>query len=193
MATCNDFYDAVLLSNRETEGISDALQCMVCPSSEPAGLAQLGFDDSAHVDVTSADGTELEARRILARIADTLRVTPEHAVARLGVTMAELEESRQDLWAVLSSAAQEVSALRAALIEGRIDGGTYYGECTCLIGTIANARGCDVYSLGSLGPAPDRPIEHLFMRISRGDTPESNPTAKLIVQWIDEWCACASA
>ncbi len=27
------------------------------------------------------------------------------------------------------------------------------------------------------------------MRINRGDTPQNNPTANLIVQWIDEWCA----
>jgi hypothetical protein len=190
MATRNDFCDAMLLSNRETEEISHPVERMVRPRRSSPGLAQPGCGPT-QADVTGADWAALEARRTLARIAGTHRVAPEHAAARLGVTTAELEASRQDLWTVLSFAAQEVPALRAALVEGRIDGGTYYGECACLIGTIANARGCDVYSLGSLGPAPDRPIEHLFMRISRGDTPQSNPIARLIMQWIDEWRACA--
>ena len=187
MAMLDGFCDAMLLSNRQTE-TSDAIKRVVGPPTSPAGLAEprcvLG-----HADVTRANWAELEAQRVLARIAATPRVAPGQAAARPGVTAGELEAGRQDLWAVLSSATQEVSALRAALVEGRIDGGTYYGECACLIGTIANARGCDVYRLASLGPAPDRPIEQLFMRINRGDTPQNNPTANLIVQWIDEWCA----
>jgi hypothetical protein len=80
----------------------------------------------------------------------------------LQIRSAELEVIREDLWAVLSLAPLEVPAIRAALVEGRVDGGTYYGECACLLGTIANARGCDSCSLESLRPAPDRPIEHFF-------------------------------
>jgi hypothetical protein len=149
-------------------------------------------DDCCYAMVLSDRETE-EANAAVERLVRRSTIAAGLTRPGCGPTHAELESSREDLWEVLWSATQEeISAVRAALVEGRIDGGTYYGECACLIGTIANARGCDVYSLGSLGPAPDRPIEHLFMRISRGDTPQSNPIAKLIVQWIDEWRECSS-
>jgi hypothetical protein len=188
MAARDDCCDAMLVSHRETEEIHDAFDRMVRRSSSMAGLRRRGCV-STQVDPASADWAKLECQRVLANIAGSYRVAPAAASPCFGVPLADLEASREDLWAVLSSAAEEVPAVRAALVEGRIEGGTYYGECACLIGTIANARGCDVYSLGALGPAPHRPIEHFFMRISRGETPQTNPAAKLIVQWIDAWRA----
>ncbi len=195
MATLDDFCGAALLSDDDTEKVNQTIERMVSLEVSLAGLALRGCD-LARPDLADVDRSEAEARRTLGRIAGTYPAFPDQAAAPLrdtGVTNAELEASRQDLWAVLSLAEQEVPAIRAALVEGWVEGGTYYGGCACLIGTIANARGCAVYSLGSLRPAPDRPIEHLFMRISRGDTPQNNPIARVIVQWIDEWRARNSA
>src|SRR5260221_12380117 len=73
-------------------------------------------------------------------------------LTRAVLTDAVLTSIRDDFWAVLSSAPGEVAALRRAIIEGRINGTSYAGECACLVGTIANAGGCDVGHLGTLKP-----------------------------------------
>jgi Pentapeptide repeats (8 copies) len=99
----------------------------------------------------------------------------------------DLTPIRDDLWAVLSSAPAEVSALRQALVEGRVDGSTYTGECACLVGTIANRRGCGINGLGVLKPNASRPAEKFFLAIKPGDTPDKNQFAALAVQWVDEW------
>jgi len=98
-----------------------------------------------------------------------------------------LTQIRDDLWAVLSAAPREVAALRAALIAGLVDGSTYSGECSCLVGTIAAARKVSIDELGNLKPNSLRPIERFFMSIRKGDTPETNSASKIVLDWIDEW------
>src|SRR3990167_803422 len=100
---------------------------------------------------------------------------------------ANLTIIRDDLWAVLSSAPAEVPALLQALANGKVDGSTYSGTCACLVGTIANARGCDVNSLGALKPQSWRPAERFFLGIKPGDTPENSQAAKLAHEWASEW------
>ena len=177
--------------DEEAERVQDAIEKVVHSGVNLAGAALRGpvLTDASFPGVDLGD-----ARLRDAGLPETTRadLTGPYLWDR-NITYAEIEAARQDLWAVLSLAVREAPAIRAALVEGRVDGGTYYGERACLIGTIANARGCDVYSLKSLGLAPNRPIEHFFMRIDRGDTPQTNPIAKLIVQWIDEWRACTPA
>jgi len=94
---------------------------------------------------------------------------------------------RDDLWAVLSAAPREVKALRSALIAGFVDGSTYSGECSCLVGTIAAARKVSIDNLGNLKPNSQRPIERLFMSIKKGDTPETNLISRIVLDWVDEW------
>jgi hypothetical protein len=43
---------------------------------------------------------------------------------------------------VLSAAPAEVPTLLAKVRAGEVDGSVYEGVCACLLGTIANARGC---------------------------------------------------
>jgi len=100
---------------------------------------------------------------------------------------ANLLPVRDDFWAVLSSAPAEVIGLRAALVDGRVDGSTYSGACACLVGTIANVRGCNYERLETLKPNSSRPAERFFMAISEGDTPETNQCSRFAVEWIDAW------
>mgnify|MGYP001597250915 CR=1 FL=1 len=94
---------------------------------------------------------------------------------------------RDDLWAVLSSAPAEVAGLRTALMEGKIDGSTYEGDCACLVGTLAKVRGCDYRTIPGLAPNAPRPAERFFMAIKPEETPDNNQFAALAVSWIDEW------
>ena len=94
---------------------------------------------------------------------------------------------RDDIWAVLSCAPSEVEGLRQALIDGNIDGSHYTGKCVCLVGTIANVRGCSYEKLGALKPDSGRASERFFMGINKGDTPETNKISKQALIWIDEW------
>jgi hypothetical protein len=102
---------------------------------------------------------------------------------------ANLTYTRDDIWAVLSAAPHEVPKLREALIAGKVDGSVYEGECACLVGTIANAKGCNYNAVPNLKPNSSRPAERFFMAINMGDTPETNKAAKLALEWIDQWLA----
>ncbi|MFM0503918.1 pentapeptide repeat-containing protein [Paraburkholderia caffeinilytica] len=101
---------------------------------------------------------------------------------------ADLQPIRADFYDVLSHAGKEVPALIDALKNGRVDGSTYTGECSCLVGTIATARGVDVYG-DDFGIQTDsnRPAERFFMGISKGDTPETNQVSKIALEWAESW------
>jgi hypothetical protein len=96
---------------------------------------------------------------------------------------------RDDLWAVLSASPHEVPALRDALATGKVDGSTYRGQCACLVGTLANARGCNEKEIPGLLPNSSRPAEVFFFAIKRGDTPETNQASKIAMEWVDQWLA----
>ena len=100
---------------------------------------------------------------------------------------AVLTPIRDDLWAVLASAPREAAGLRQALIDGKVDGSTYTGECACLVGTLAKVRGCGIQDIPGLRPDSSRPIERFFTGISPGDTPDKSEVARLALMWTDEW------
>ena len=102
---------------------------------------------------------------------------------------ANLTPIRDDVWAVLSACPAEVPALRAAIAEGRVDGSTYTGDCACLVGTLANARGCEVDELAAVKPNAGRPAEQFFLGIAKGDTPATNQFSAIALAWVDEWLA----
>jgi len=95
-----------------------------------------------------------------------------------GCSIGEIEA---DHAAILDLAPDEVSALRAALVEGRIDGSCYKGACCCLVGTLTAA--------GASGLPRDsgRPAERWYMMIAPGHVPARNGAASLAVAWIDRW------
>ena len=100
---------------------------------------------------------------------------------------ADLIPIRDDLWAVLSAAPAEVPGLRDALLNGRIDGAVYEGECACLVGTLANIRGCDIHAIPGLQPSSNRPAERWFLQIKPGDLPETSEPVCLTLEWIETW------
>ena len=111
-------------------------------------------------------------------------------LTRANLDGANLTPIRDDLWAVLSSAPREVPALIAALRDGRVNGSVYNdGECGCLVGTLAIARGVDAHGIEGLEPNSRRAAEMFFLPIKRGDTAETNPHVKYALAWCEEWHA----
>ena len=106
---------------------------------------------------------------------------------------ANLRDVREDMIAEILKLPNELEYLRLALIEGRVDGSTYQGDCACLAGTLANAKGIANYSgdeIASNGApfiADSNSLrETFFLSIRKGDTPETNPAAKIALKWVDE-------
>ena|SRR3990167_8306144 len=97
---------------------------------------------------------------------------------------ANLVEIKTDFYEILSNAKEEIEFLKTALINGKIDGSSYYSECACLIGTIAKARKCNI---DMIGKNPYRPAERWFTGIKPGNTVESNPIVKITLDWINEF------
>jgi Pentapeptide repeats (8 copies) len=97
---------------------------------------------------------------------------------------ANLERIRADIRAVLATATAEVPGLLAAVREGRIDGSAYSGVCACLVGTIANLRGCRV---DDMAKDSSRPAERWFLAIRPGMLPTFSPIVSLTEAWIVEW------
>lgn len=100
---------------------------------------------------------------------------------------ANLKGQKEDFFKVLDSAPHEVAGLRQSMIEGKIDGSTYSGECACLVGTIANVRKCDVNLLEGLAKDISRPAERWFLMFRPGHTPKNHGGMKVTLKWLDEW------
>jgi hypothetical protein len=108
------------------------------------------------------------------------------------LSRANLSAIRDDLWSVLDSAPAEAQAVRDALLTGKVDGSTYSGDCCCLVGTMANARGCYYRDMDGLRPDSSRAAERWFLAIRPGMTSETSQIVRITVAWVDEWLAKAS-
>jgi hypothetical protein len=140
----------------------------------------------------------VEKRVFVARNEDkwTKRIEAQMQLAGLELTMvspviiyADLREIRADLWSVLSVVTkEEVGMLREALVAGRINSASDPTCSTSLVGTLADAFGCDPWILFPQEILQeDRPSELFFRGITEGDTPETNPIAQIALNWIDKW------
>jgi hypothetical protein len=94
---------------------------------------------------------------------------------------------KTDLWSILLQAKKEILGLKYALINGKVDGSTYEGECACLVGTIANVAKVNYKNLIGIKTDISRPIERFFLCIKKNDTPETSQFSKLAVDWIEEF------
>jgi len=88
---------------------------------------------------------------------------------------------------ILTLFPSEVEGLKLALRAGKVNGRLYEGPCACLIGTIANVRGCYYRDLPGIEPDANRPAEEWFTLIREGDTPETSAVVLLTLAWIEEW------
>ena len=100
---------------------------------------------------------------------------------------ADLDNVKEDFLKVLDAAPSEVPGLRKAMIDGKINGSQYQGECACLVGTIANVKKCSYQELPGLKPDSSRPAERWFLMFRPGHTPEKHGGMKITLDWLQEW------
>ncbi len=99
-----------------------------------------------------------------------------------------INQCSRDILFILGHLKAEVPALRKMLIEGKVDGSQYEGECACLIGSLANADGgmdkvcaaIPFYEKGTHNMG-----ETFFLNIRKGDTPETSSFSKHAVLLCD--------
>ena len=120
--------------------------------------------------------------------ADLSGADPE-TLKKRGAVFDDSTDPKLDLWSVLDLSPAEVPALRDALRAGTVNGSVYQGECACLVGTLANARGCDYSAIPGLVPNANRPAERWFLSIRPGRTPQNSSKVRRTVEWIEEWSA----
>jgi hypothetical protein len=104
------------------------------------------------------------------------------------LTGADLDAIREDFTVEVLKMPDELDALRLAIVEGRIDGSAYSGECACLAGTLAKARGVENYhgeNIDNFRANSSSPREMWFMMIRPGDTPETNQASEIALGWLD--------
>ncbi len=93
----------------------------------------------------------------------------------------------RDILFILRSLRSEVGYLKQSLIDGKVDGSTYEGECACLVGTLAHGGSVDntceaipFYNRGTHNMG-----ETWFLSIKKGDTPENNQFAAHAMKLIE--------
>ena len=99
-----------------------------------------------------------------------------------------INQCSRDMLFIFEHLKSELPGLRKALIEGRVDGTQYEGECACLIGTLGNLDGgvdkvCEAIPFYEKGI--HNPGEAWFLNIHKGDTPEDNQFAAHALKLID--------
>ena len=134
-------------------------------------------------DLREADLRGVDLRETALRGADLSGANLHEADLR----EADLRGIRADLYDVLSNVPVEVPVLLDKIEAGLIDGSVYEGECCCLVGTLAVARGCGYREIVGVSPDVSRPAERWFLAIRRGDTPDRSQVAAITVGWIEEW------
>ena len=106
----------------------------------------------------------------------------------------DLTPIKEDLFIVLLHSLPEIKYLKKSIIEGKIDGSTYHGECACLSGTLVNGakksngkQEQNVVDSIIKCRSASRPIERFFLGIKIGDTPENSQFSKLALEWVEEF------
>jgi hypothetical protein len=98
-----------------------------------------------------------------------------------------IDHCSRDILFILSCLKSEVPALKQALIDGKVDGSQYRGDCVCLIGTLAKKT--NVHQVCETIPFYEKGThnygETWFLNIKRGDTTETNEFSAHAVKLCD--------
>ncbi len=154
-----------------------ALWCRGAAGGERANLR------SANLSLANLRSADLRSANL--RLADLSSANLSSADLR----SADLDSIKHDVIAAILKLPNEIPFLRQAIVDGKIDGSTYRGECACLAGTMAHACDIDFTTFEQKRMFPidvNSPRERWFLSIRKGDTPESNPASKITLGWVDE-------
>ena len=142
-------------------------------------------------NLTDADLTDANLTRADLTDANLTRANLTRAdLTDADLTRADLLRFKSDLWRVLLIAKKEIPHLKKSLIEGKVNGSKYDGECACLKGTLENSakeRQCTIYKDNQLVQSVFEPSEQWFLQIREGQTPETSNVVKLTLEWIEEF------
>ena len=99
-----------------------------------------------------------------------------------------INQCSRDILFILERLKPEVPYLKQALIDGKVDGSTYDGDCACLVGTLANADGgidqvCQTIPFYEKGT--HNAGEAWFLNIRKGDTPKNNQFSAHVIKLIE--------
>ena len=99
-----------------------------------------------------------------------------------------INQCSRDILSIFNYLKKEVKFLKEKLIDGKIDGTQYEGNCACLIGTLANGDGgidavCETIPFYEKGT--HNPGEAFFYNIKKGDTPENNQFSAHVLKLIE--------
>ena len=115
-------------------------------------------------------------------------------LSEANLSKADLSVIKADFFYVLLHALNEIEFLKQNVIEGKIDGSTYSGECACLSGTVEKSAIIHNGEKEEFNKKlimscrdSDRPAERFFLAIRPGDKPENHPASKIIFEWINEF------
>jgi len=92
---------------------------------------------------------------------------------------------KRDILNIFHYLPNEVAGLRQKIIEGKIDGTQYTGECCCLIGSLGDDKAISkipYYKKGLHNYG-----EQLFYQIRKGDCPETNQFSKIALAMCNEF------
>ena len=161
-----------------------------------ADLSEANLSDAnlSDANLSKADLSEANLSKADLRWADLGRADLSKAdLSKADLSDANLSEAnlsaiKADFLMKMMQQPFEVAGLRQFLINGKINGSSYTGECACFVGSMQklatiSGRKCVLEELAS------SPTERFFMGIQTGDTPETNGAAKMVLVWIDEFLA----
>lgn len=100
------------------------------------------------------------------------------------LSSANLSAIKEDMMDRMAGLSTEVIYLYKSLIDGKVDGSSYTGQCACFVGTLANATGVGYETFQCNA---DSPTEKFFLAIRKGDTPVNNQVSAIVVEWVEEF------
>jgi len=183
-------YANLRYANLRSADLSSADLISANLSSANLSSANLRYADLISADLSSADLISANLSSANLSYADLRTANLSSANLRYAylsyadLRSANLSDTRKDFLAVLLPLKNEVAEFYKHLLDGRIDGSTYEGECACLKGTFANIKKCNY---NTLNPDDKSSSEILFLAIKEGDTPETNQVSAIVKEWTLEF------